>query len=205
MNKERDLLPWILGGLLVATAALAVTAVATKNGVPSSPQAAAIATAHAPPVPVSQPVSSPAPNAVEMRSQAGEPDTAAALEVAQSAAPGGQIWECTTRGVKTFSNNPCGEKSTLLEVGPVNTMIPTPAPQYARAYGPAPHYATAYTDPGASYDEDDYSDQAGSETGGDTYTIVQGGAFVPRRHPSHPHPHPHRPPYHHGPSGPMPR
>jgi hypothetical protein len=202
MNKERDLLPWILGSLLIATAALAVTAVATKNGVTSSLQATAIA-AHAPPVPISQPAPSPAPNPVEMHSPAAEPDTAA--DVAQPEAPGGQIWECTTRGVKTFSNNPCGDKSTLLDIGPINTMQPTPVPQYARAYNPPPHYASGYTDPGPSYDQDDYSDQAGSETGGDTYTIVQGGAFVPRRHPLHQHPHPHRPPYHHGPSGPMPK
>jgi hypothetical protein len=206
VNKERDLLPWILGGLLAAGAALAITAVATKSAATSSRQPPAIAEAQGPSLSVSRPTTSLPPIPEEMRvpaaSDAAATPASAVPTAAEPAAPGGQIWECTTRGVKTFSNNPCGEKSARLDVGPINTMNPTPAPHYARAYSPTPQYATAYPDPAASYDQDDYSDQVGSETGGDTYTIVQGGGFVPRRHIVHP---PHRPPYHHGPPGPMPK
>jgi hypothetical protein len=116
-------------------------------------------------------------------------------------APSGQIWECTTKGVKTFSNNPCGDSSTRLEIGPINTMNPTPAVRYARAYAPEPRYAPAYAASDGS-DQDSYSDQASAESGGNSYTIIQGVGFVPRRHPEHPH---HRPTPHHRAIGPMQR
>jgi hypothetical protein len=212
VNKERYLLPWILGALLVAGAALAITAVSTKSSATWSRQTPAVAAAQDPSLPVSReatpaPPPSPDPMRVPMASDPAATPASGVPAPTMPAAPepaalSGQIWECTTRGVKTFSNNPCGEKSTLLEVGPINTMHPPPAPHYARAYSPAPQYATAYADPAASYDQNDYSDQVGSETGGDTYTIVQGGAFVPRRHTLHP---PHHPSYRHGPPGPMPK
>ncbi len=48
MNKERDLLPWILGTLLVAGAALAITAVSTKSSATSSRQPQAMAAAQGP-------------------------------------------------------------------------------------------------------------------------------------------------------------
>jgi hypothetical protein len=99
-------------------------------------------------------------------------------------AQGGQIWVCTTKGVKTFSNNPCGEKSTLLDVGPINTMNATPPNRYPRNYEPQPHYTPAYD---AQDPAEDYSEQYGSETGGTSYTVVQGLAFVPRRRAEHPH------------------
>src|SRR6202035_4181246 len=41
------------------------------------------------------------------------PPAAQVQPAADPAVQDGQIWECVTNGVKTFSNNPCGEKSTL--------------------------------------------------------------------------------------------
>jgi hypothetical protein len=94
--------------------------------------------------------------------------------------------------VKTFSNNPCGEKSTLLDVGPINTMSIAPALHYG-AYGPQPRYASGYADQNG--DADDYSDQNAADTDGNSYTIVQGVRFVAHRHPEHvqrpPAPHSH--------------
>ena len=119
-----------------------------------------------------------------------------------SPAPSGQIWECTTKGVKTFSNNPCGDKSTLLEVGPVNTMNPTPAVHYARAYSSEPRYAPAYADSDSATDQNSYSDTASAESAGNSYTIIRGVGFVARRRPEHPH---HRPTPDHRNFGPMPR
>jgi hypothetical protein len=135
-----------------------------------------------------------------------EPDPAQATEPARVPAPapppvqaavqsetgGGQIWVCTTKGVKTYSNNPCGEKATLLDVGPINTMNATPVDRYPRGYQPEPRYAPAYNDQASESEEN--SDQYGSETSA-PYTVVQGLAFVPRRHVEHPH----RPPHHHNP------
>ena len=185
MNKERDLLPWILGGLSVATIAVAFAAVSSHR------EAATLApTALAPPQPAApqplQPTVS-APAAPAPSTAQPPPVRAAVLDSAPSsslAAPAGQIWECTTNGVKTFSNNPCGEKSTLLKVSTINTMRATPAIPYARAYTPEPRYAPAYPDQAASGDE---------EVGGDSYTIVQGVGLTAHRRPEHSH----RPPPHH--------
>ena len=214
MNKERDLLPWVLGTLSVAAVAVAIMAVSSNKTAPppmvtaqstaasqpqgSAPSAAPLAAAATPPAAAIPAVVATMPVA-QADQAAAPPSPVPAQAVPDSPAPSGQIWACTTKGVKTFSNNPCGEKSTLLEVGPINTMNATPAVHYAR-YASQPQYAPAYTDSDA--DQEPYADQASAETGGNTYMIVQGAGFVVRRRPEHPH---HRPmPNHHN-SGPMPR
>jgi hypothetical protein len=125
----------------------------------------------------------------------------------------GQIWECTTNGIKTFSNNPCGDKASLRDVGAINTMDPTPVVHYARSYGPDPRNARApqYGDQNAyadqnSYADDVYSEPGASESSGNSYAIIQGIAFAPRRRPEHTHhrDHPDHPPYQHN-SGPSSR
>jgi hypothetical protein len=204
MNKERNWLPWILGGLSATAVAVAFTAISTNR----------TASSNVPPAPLvaSQPLASPpsptpaaaAPEPAPVSAALPEPDPAqvpapAPMQAAvEPEAPSGQIWVCTTKGVKTFSNNPCGEKSTLLDVGPINTMNATPLNRNPRRYEPEPRYAPAYNDQAPA--PDDYSDQTGSDTGANSYTIVQGLAFVPRRHAEHHH----RPPYHHN-SAPAPR
>lgn len=188
MNKERDLLPWIFGGLSAAAIAVAFAAVTTHRDVPSLPppvvaQLPASTAASPAPIPTTAPTAPPV----------AEPDPAPApaLPLAQTTEapkiPGGQIWECTTQGVKTFSNNPCGEKSTQLDVGPVNTMKPSTPVHYVRAYGPEPRYPAGYDQ---SAPDDQYSDQYAAESGGNSYTIVQGVGFIARRRPEHFHPPP---------------
>jgi hypothetical protein len=115
----------------------------------------------------------------------------------ESSVPSGQIWECTTKGVKTFSNNPCGDKSTLLQIAPINTMNPTPAVHYARTYAPEVGYAES-----DSSDQAPYSDQTSAESVGDSYAIIRGAGFIPRRRPEHTH---HRPMPNHRNSGPIAR
>jgi hypothetical protein len=212
MNKERDLLPWIIVGLCTTAAVVAFTAISTNRtasqNVPPAPLVASqplSPSAPAPPAPISPTPASPAPVAAPPESArvaapVSEPDPGQAPAPApmqaavEPEAQGGQIWVCTTKGVKTFSNNPCGEKSTLLDVGPINTMNATPPNRYPRGYEAEPRYAPAYSDQDGA---EDYSEQYGSETGGSSYTVVQGLAFVPRRRAEHPH----RPPsqQHHNP------
>lgn len=55
---------------------------------------------------------------------------------APAALPANQIWECTTNGVRTFSNNPCGAHPTLRELNPMNVMAPTPAYRVTRTAPP---------------------------------------------------------------------
>ena len=220
MNKERDLLPWIFGGLSAAAIAVAFAAVSTHRDAPTlAPRVLAArpaaslpmtATATPTPTPTTPTPVQPMATTAQAAPPAMQTDSAPMPPQAQTAvAPevqAGQIWECTTKGVKTFSNNPCGEKSTLLDVGPVNTMSPAPM-HYARTYAPAPRYTAGYPDQSAPGDADDYSDQYPADTNGDSYTIVQGVGFVPRRRAENIHrPHypaaPPSPPAHHN-SGPV--
>lgn len=198
MKKERDLLPWIFGGLSAAAMAVAFAAVSTHRATPAlapqviaaqspaSPPALPVATTAQVALPPAQPDSAPLSAPPQLQT-AVEPDVQP-----------GQIWECTTKGVKTFSNNPCGEKSTLLDVGPINTMPPA-ATHYARAYRPDPPYAAGYPDQSAPSDADDYSDQSAADTDGNSYSTVLGVGLISRRRAENihrPHPAP-APPAHH--------
>lgn len=210
MSRERDLLPWIFGGLSAAALAVAVAAVSAhkplaRTAAPMTAQAtspAAAPTVAASPAAVSQLQTPAVPQSATVAQAAALPAVAPMPATPDApAAPDtqpGQIWECTTNGIKTFSNNPCGEHSSLREVGPINSMnAPAPPSRYARAYPEPARYAAPYADPNAAYDnEQAYSDQDGAESAGNSYTIVQGVAFLPRRHPEH---HPHRPTYAHRP------
>jgi hypothetical protein len=196
MNKERDLLPWILGGLSAATIAVAFAAVSTHRDVPTLAPTPLPAAQAAVRPPVSQPAL-PAPSTERAPPPATETGAAPipptqAQTAAEPEVQAGQIWECTMKGVKTFSNNPCGEKSTLLDVSPINTMSAAPAIHYARAYGSEPRYTPGYADQGAAADDEQYSEDYGAEPGGNSYTFIQGAGFVARRRPEHMHrPHPH--------------
>jgi len=207
MNNQHDLLPWILGGLSVAAVAVVITvASAGKTVAPnlspggsttaqvtsapdslSLPAPSAVATAAAPAV-------APAPASVP-DPETAPPPAAETQPSADAAVARGQIWECVTNGVKTFSNNPCGENSSLIEVRAINTMNPTPVVRYARTNAPEPRYSPGYADQNTDSDQESNGAQ-GADTAVNSYTVVQGFAFLPRRRPDHPH---HRPPFHHHP------
>jgi hypothetical protein len=217
MNKQRDLLPWILGALSVATVAVVVAVASSgRTSTPGShPAGAAVAQPTSTPdlsptpgpVPVAPAASmAPVPTPAVLSAASGPEPEAAPPPAAQGQATAepvpqsGQIWQCMTNGVKTFSNNPCGEKSTLLELRAINTMNPTPVVRYARGYAPDPRNSPAYTEPNSYSDQDDvYGEQGAAEAPGNSYAIVQGFAFLPRKRPEHPH----RPMHHH--PGPPPR
>jgi hypothetical protein len=197
MKKERDLLPWIFGGLSAAAIAVAFAAVSTHRPEATlAPVAAARdpapqvlpapTTAQAPAQVTAQAAPQAAPQAAAQASPpTAQPDSALnpsppPVQTAAEPQVPGQIWECLTKGVKTFSNNPCGEKSTLLDVGPINGMSALPAIHYAGAYGSQPRYAAGYPDQNAPADADDYSDQYAADAGGNSYAIL---GVVPRRRP----------------------
>src|SRR3984957_4893710 len=202
MYKQRGLLPWILGGLTIAGVAAAIMVSSDRPVTPSLPQAGA---------PISAPVSLPLPAPATEAAPAPATQVASAVETADmpdASAPqptaqaqtnteptvqSGQIWECTTNGQKTFSNNPCGENSKLLAMREINTMNATPEVRDQRAYGRDPRYAPQYTDQNTYADqnayagEDTYAEPGNGEYGGTSYAVVQGLAFLPRRRPEHPH------------------
>jgi hypothetical protein len=191
MYKERDLLPWIFGGLSAAAIAVAFAAVSTHRAeatlAPPAAAARALVPQELPATATSQSAPQPGPPAAlpaTLTDSAPNPSPPPAQTAVEPQVQAGQIWECTTKGVKTFSNNPCGENSTLLDVGPINSMRALPAVHYARAYGP---------DQSAPTDADDNSDQYASDTGGNSYTIV---GVVPRRRPEQIHRPPSAPAHH---------
>jgi len=206
MNKERDLLPWVLGALSAAAVAVGIAAVSSTKTAPPAPTPMVASQSAPVPVQAPAPAAASAPVPAEPVPEADPTSQQSPLQAQaapESSTPSGQIWECTTKGVKTFSNNPCGDKSTLREIGPINTMNPTPVVHYARGYAPEPRYAPAYSDSDGAADQGSYSDPESAESGGNSYAIVQGVGFVARHRPEH-RPH-HRPmPNHHN-SGPMPR
>jgi hypothetical protein len=208
MNKQRELLPWILGALSVATVAVVVAVASSGKTMTPGLRPAGATVAQLTPAPDLPSTAAPAPvasvPAPAVLSAASGPEPEAAPLPAQGHASAepvpqtGQIWECMTNGVKTFSNNPCGEKSTLLEVRAINTMNPTPMVRYARAYAPESRNSPAYADPNSYSDQDVYGEQGAAEAPVNSYGIVQGFAFLPRKRPEHPH----RPPMHHNPGPP---
>jgi hypothetical protein len=170
MDRDRDLLPWILGGLSMAAVAIAITVSATNRTAAAksqSPNQTIVAA-----LPQTEPIAASVPASV--------PPPAPSLAIARAQTPGspietnGQIWECTLQGQKTFSDKPCGAKSSLRVLGPINTMDAPPLVAQGRAYGPQPSYQPSYQpgyDPG-------YSDASDPGVAYNSYPVVLG---VPAR------------------------
>jgi hypothetical protein len=197
MNKERDLRPWIFGALLLASLAIAITAGSLQHRNPAADPLVSSPSASLTVAPPAALRAEPAVLSIAADTSANSAPTAAdAWPTTSPPVPSGQIWECTTNGLKTFSNNPCGDKSSLREVGPINTMAATQV-RYIRASGPDPRYAPEYVDEGAYADQNEYSDPA-AESRGSSYAVIQGFAYLPRRRAEHPHR-----PFHHYPGMPV--
>jgi hypothetical protein len=177
MYKDRDLLPWILGGLSMATVAIAITvgsdnATAPKR-TPAPSQASAYALPPAPAETVPAPVPEPAPTLAAARIQTVTP----AIERSS------QIWECTINGQKTFSDNPCGDKSSLHKIGPINTMDPTPIFRSTPSYEPQSSYAP---EPQSSY-APDYAYPSEQQFADNSYPVYVGIPFHEHRRPDRAH------------------
>jgi hypothetical protein len=169
MDKDRDLLPWIFGGLSMAAAAIAITVgsgnvTASRNSPAPSAPTALLPTAHILPAAeaMAAPALAPAP---EQISAAAQIQTATAR-----VEPGSQIWECTINGQKTFSDKPCGDKPSLHELGPINGMAPTPVLPYVRSYVAESSRQPEYYYPG----EQDDSDLRGQQVAASSYPVFIG-------------------------------
>lgn len=199
MDKDRDLLPWIFGGLSMATAAMAITLASTYGNAPGNApkdsQAPSPIAAH--PLPwVEAPTAAtlapaPAPAAAPVQTLVAAQIQTAAPPIE----PGSQIWECTTNGQKTFSDNPCGDKPVLREIGPINGMDTTPILPRARSFAPESGYRPEYSYPGEQADS--YPDD--QQSANNSYPVYIG---IPYREHGRPD-HGHRP--HNRDRGPQPR
>lgn len=181
MDKNRDLFPWIFGGLSMATVAIAVTLGSTHGNAPGNapknPQAPSQITAH--PLPEAEAPIAPAPAPAPAQILAAAQIQTAATPVE----PSSQIWECTINGQKTFSDNPCGDKSSLREIGAINRMDPTPILPHARSFVPESSYQAEYSYPGEPVD----SYPGEQQFANNSYPVFIGIPFHEHRRPDHGH------------------
>lgn len=183
MDKDRDLLPWIFGGLSIATVAIAITVGSTNGTAPRDSQAPRQTIAFTLPEAEVATAPAPAPTLAAAQIQTVTPPTES----------NSQIWECTINGQKTFSDSPCGTKSSLLEIGPINGMDPTPIRPLARSYAPESSYHPEYSNQG---DQED-SNPGEQQFANSSYPVFVGIPVRERGRPDHahrPHSDHHRPP-----------
>jgi hypothetical protein len=213
---ERDLLPWILGGALITTGAIAAAIEfghypSATPAAPPSPASTAIA---GPPPTVglsasisASPAAAPAPESAGASTSAppaapsGAPQTAAAGAVgaASPELPAGEVWECVVNGQKVFSDKRCGNGASVRQIGDLNVMDmppaqPAPYGVYRPGYGAAPYPSPPYPD-----DEDDTGTVAGDLYPGQAFIVARERARRERM--SHQDSHA-RPPPNRGVSGP---
>jgi hypothetical protein len=159
-ETEADLLPWILGGLLVVIAAVGLI-VASINKDDSD---------------VRSPKIRPAAESVVRNPTPSQPAVVASGAMPTVGTPR-RVWECVSNGQKTFSDAPCGVASTVRELSPVNRMNSTPAPPPSNyANPPNPNYSPAY--------EPEYSNESTKNAGICEGLDAEGKAINERmRHP----------------------
>jgi hypothetical protein len=185
MDKESNLLPWILGGLMIATVTVAIIVDSTGRIAPKNLQALSHTATQALPAILPTPNRTPAPVPAPVPTV-----TAAPIQpVSPPIVPGNGIWECRINGQRTFSDNPCGDHSSRREIGPINGMEP-PLLRQARSYEPKSSYQPEY--PYASEQED--FDPTEQEFANNSYPVFVAIPFQERRGPNHtPRPHGHSP------------
>jgi hypothetical protein len=144
MDKDRDLLPWIFGGLSMATVAVAIIVGSDNRPAPKNSPASSLPTAYALPPAPAETVPVTVPVVVPVQALAATQLQTVTPPMEQST----QIWECEINGQRTFSDKRCGEKPSPRKIGPINTMDPTPIFRSNSSYGPQSSYAAEYPDPG---------------------------------------------------------
>lgn len=187
MDQDSDLLPWIFGGLMIATLAVALAVGSANRSTPRNlPTLSRTATQALPAIaPTPAPAPAPTPSVQAAQIQIVTPPSE----------PSGQIWECTINGQKTFSDHPCGDESSLRELGEINRMDSTPILPRARSYEPESRYQPEYSYP----NEQENPAPSEQQLADNWYPVYVGIPVHERGRPDHAH----RPPSHH--RGPPPR
>jgi hypothetical protein len=183
MDKGRNLLPWILGGLSMATVAIAITVGWAKGIAPNNSPAPSQTATHMLPDAEATTASAPAPAPTLTVAQIRQ----VTPPIAPNSEPNRQIWECTINGLKTFSDNPCGDKSSLREIGPINRMEPTPILPPSRSYVPESSGQPKYSYPIEQADSYPGEQQSAdnSYAADNSYPVFVGIPFDGRRRPDH--------------------
>ncbi|HEY5264396.1 MAG TPA: hypothetical protein VIJ37_05340 [Steroidobacteraceae bacterium] len=195
MDKHSDLLPWILGGLSIATVAigLAVGSMRTHSqttvgAAPASAPTPSVVPAHA---------SAPFLQAAQTAQAVAVPPTVVP-QMQQIAAPAmessDKVWECTINGQKSFSDTPCGGNSIVRDIGPINRMDSAPILPLTRSYAPEPSYQPDDTYPNATDGEQaGDSEQQPVDNSYPVYIAVPSRGHRRPNHAHRPHNHDHGP------------
>jgi hypothetical protein len=172
MDKDRDLLPWIFGGLSMATVAIAIIVGSNNRPAPKNSPRSSLATTYALPSVPAETVPVAVPVLVPVQALA-----AAQLQtVTPPIEQGSQIWECAINGQRTFSDKRCGEKPSVHKIGPINTMDPTPIFRSNSSYERQSSSAAEYPEP---------SEQ---QLADNSYPVYVGVPYHERRRPDRAHP-----------------
>jgi hypothetical protein len=191
---ERDLLPWILGGALIATGAVAAViefghypsvtpfspASTASAGSPPAQGAFAASTATIP-APIAA-VPAAAPRAMPASASASTPATPGTAPGATMAGapadvshdlPAGEVWQCIVNGQKVFSDKRCGNGASVRQIGDLNVMDtpaaqPVPYGAYRSGYAGAPYPSAPYPD-----DQDDTGNAAGDVYAGPAFIVAR--------------------------------
>lgn len=175
MDDDRDLLPWILGGLLIAMVATAIAMRSTARIAPATLQAVSQATHRTAASTI--PPASPAAPTPQPSAPPAAPTTQVQAVDPPPAVPAGQIWECRINGQRAFSSSPCGGESSVRQIGPINRMDSTPILQQTRSYDPEPSYPAQYSYPGEPQDSNP------GEFADNSYPVLMGVPFQVHRRP----------------------
>lgn len=181
---ERDLLPWILGGALITSGAIAAVIEFGHHPVVTPSPPASTASAGSPPAqglfaaaPAAAPRAMPA--GASISTQPATPGAAAGATMAGAAAdasrdlPAGEVWQCIVNGQKVFSDKRCGNGASVRQIGDLNVMD-TPASQpmpygaYPSGYAGAPYPSAPYPD-----DQDDTGNAAGDVYAGPAFIVAR--------------------------------
>jgi hypothetical protein len=186
MDKDRDFLPWIFGGLATATVAMAIIVGSNNGPAPKKSPAPSLTAAHALPPAPAETVPVAVPVVVPVQALAAAQLQTVTPPIEQS----GQIWECTINGQRTFSDKRCGENPSLRKIGPINTMDPTPIFRSNSSYGPQSSGPQS-SGPQSSYAAE-YPDPSEQQLADNSYPVYVGVPYHERRrsdraHPSHDH------------------
>jgi hypothetical protein len=200
MDNDRDLLPWILGGVLFAAMAIAIAVGSTDRIASANSHPVGQDTLRASATTMVTPASAPAP-----MPHASAPPGAPAPQVQAvnlpPAVPAGAIWECRINGQRAFSSSPCGGKSSVRQIGPVNRMDSVPIFQQTRSYEPESSYQPPEPYPYPYPSEP--QDANPGEFADNSYPVFLGFPLREHRRPDHTHrPHGQRPRFDTGAAGP---
>ena len=183
---ERDLLPWILGGALITSGAIAAVIEfwsftrlspphrARLDCVSPDPRRRKVSSLRPPPPRLER-----CPRPLRFPRSPRRPAPRAGATMAGAAAdasrdlPAGEVWQCIVNGQKVFSDKRCGNGASVRQIGDLNVMDmpasqPMPYGAYPSGYAGAPYPSAPYPD-----DQDDTGNAAGDVYAGQAFIVAR--------------------------------